>query len=104
MLYTYTYSVEPDKDFDYITPCNNKYITCITLVIEIRSTPYLVYSTVHAIVMHRKKEVDMQRCYPAFIHGCMFNSPISLLPETHIFLGLALLDMYVVCSWQFSPF
>lgn len=46
----------------------------------------------------------MQRCYPAFIHGCMFNSPISLLPETHIFLGLALLDMYVVCSWQFLPF
>lgn len=27
----------------------------------------------------------MQRCYPAFIHGCMFNSPISLSPETHIF-------------------
>lgn len=25
------------------------------------------------------------RCYPAFIHGCMFNTPISLLPETHIF-------------------
>lgn len=40
----YTYSVEPDRDFDYITPCINKYITCITLVIEIPSTPYLVYS------------------------------------------------------------
>lgn len=43
----YTYSVEPDRDVDYITPCNNKYITCITLVIEIPSTPYLVYSSCH---------------------------------------------------------
>lgn len=43
----YTCSVEPGRDFDYITPCNNKYITCITLVIEIPSTPYLVYSSCH---------------------------------------------------------
>lgn len=50
----------------------------------------------------------MQRCYPAFIHGCLFNSPISLLPETHICLGhvrsvfMAILTFLTIIdySWQ----
>lgn len=45
MLQLYTYSVEPERDFNYFTPFNNKYVTYITLVAEVPSTPYVVYSS-----------------------------------------------------------
>lgn len=74
----YTYSVEPDRDFDYITPCNNKYITCITLVIEIPSTPYLVYSSCHC---YASEEISghpkMLSCIHPWLHAQFSYKPVT---------------------------
>lgn len=101
----YTYSVEPDRDFDYITPCNNKYIrpTCITLVIEIPSTPYLVYSLRRCCASEEiSGHAKMLSCTHPWLHVQFSYKPVT--GNAHFFLGLALLDMYVVCSWRFLPF
>lgn len=47
----YIYLVEFDRDFDYIILCNNKYIICIILVIEIFFMLYLVYSLCYCYVL-----------------------------------------------------
>lgn len=99
----YTYSVEPDRDVDYITPCNNKYITCITLVIEIPSTPYLVYSSCHCYASEEiSGHAKMLSCIHPWLHVQFSYKPVT--GNAHFFLGLALLDMYVVCSWRVLPF
>lgn len=47
----YIYLVEFDRDVDYIILCNNKYIICIILVIEIFFMLYLVYSLCYCYVL-----------------------------------------------------
>lgn len=74
----YTYSVEPDRDVDYITPCNNKYITCITLVIEIPSTPYLVYSSCHCYASEEiSGHAKMLSCIHPWLHVQFSYKPVT---------------------------
>lgn len=74
----YTYSVEPDRDFDYITPCNNKYITCITLVTEIPSTPYLVYSSCHCCASEEiSGHAKMLSCIHPWLHVQFPYKPVT---------------------------
>lgn len=88
----YTYSVEPDRDFDYITPCNNKYITCITLVIEIPSTPYLVYSSCHCYASEEiSGHAKMLSCIHPWLHVQFWSSVFMA-----IFTFLTIIDY----SWQ----
>lgn len=107
----YTYSVEPDRDFDYITPCNNKYITCITLVIEIPSTPYLVYSSCHC---YASEEISghpkMLSCIHPWLHvqfsykpvtgNAHFFRPCTFRHVRSVFMAILTFLTIIDYSWQ----
>lgn len=107
----YTYSVEPDRDVDYITPCNNKYITCITLVIEIPSTPYLVYSSCHC---YASEEISghpkMLSCIHPWLHvqfsykpvtgNAHFFRPCTVRHVRSVFMAILTCLTIIDYSWQ----
>lgn len=107
----YTYSVEPDRDVDYITPCNNKYITCITLVIEIPSTPYLVYSSCHC---YGSEEISghpkMLSCIHPWLHvqfsykpvtgNAHFFRPCTFRHVRSVFMAILTFLTIIDYSWQ----
>lgn len=107
----YTYSVEPDRDFDYITPCNNKYITCITLVIEIPSTPYLVYSSCHCCASDEiSGHPKMLSCIHPWLHvqfsckpvtgNAHFFRPCTVRHVRSVFMAILTFLTIIDYSWQ----
>lgn len=100
----YTYSVEPDRDFDYITPC-------ITLVIEIPSTPYLVYSSCHCyaseeISGHPKvlscihPWLPVQFSYKPVTGNAHFFRPCTFRNVRSVFMAILTFLTIIDYSWQ----
>lgn len=107
----YTCSVEPDRDFDYFTPCNNKYITYITLVTEIPSTPYLVYCSCHCcasdeISGHTKMLfcihpwLPVQFSYKPVTGNAQFFRPCSFRNVRSVFMAIFTFLTIMDYSWQ----
>lgn len=107
----YTYSVEPDRDFDYFTPCNNKYITYITLVTEIPSTPYLVYSSCHCCASDEiSGHAKMLSCIHPWLHvqfsykpvtgNAHFFRPCTFRHVRSVFMAILTFLTIIDYSWQ----
>lgn len=107
----YTYSVEPDRDVDYITPCNNKYITCITLVIEIPSTTYLVYSLRRCYASEEiSGHAKMLSCIRPWLHvqfsykpvtgNAHFFRPCTFRHVRSVFMAILTCLTIIDYSWQ----
>lgn len=94
-----------------ITPCNNNYITCITLVIEIPSTPYLVYSSCHC---YASEEISghpkMLSCIHPWLHvqfsykpvtgNAHFFRPCTFRHVRSVFMAILTFLTIIDYSWQ----